>query len=126
MSNPNEDLLAAFDGHRVDDVRAASSRRRSSHPFRASSRPTGCSNSTARSDALQECLRLLIDHGAEFRDPLIAPVVLNDPDAIRVAAQAHPSFVAIARRSPRRLRRWKTSPSSMWPRNTANSTPRGR
>lgn len=95
MSNPNEDLLAAFDGHRVDDVRAALAAGADPRaPIQGKLATDWLLEQYARSDALQDCLRLLIDHGAEFRDPLIAPVVLNDPDAIRVAAQAHPSFVA--------------------------------
>jgi hypothetical protein len=43
-----------------------------------------------RSDQLQECLRLILEHGAKFRDPLIAPVLLDDAEAIREAVRANP------------------------------------
>ena len=46
-----------------------------------------------RSDSLAECLQLIVAAGAEFRDPRIAPVVMNDADAVRRAVQADPSLL---------------------------------
>jgi hypothetical protein len=46
-----------------------------------------------RSDRFVPCLRLLLDHGAALPDPLLAPVLLDDPVAIRSAAQADPAWL---------------------------------
>ena len=46
-----------------------------------------------RSDRLPECLRLLLERGAKFSSPIVAPVVLDDADGIRAAAKADPGFV---------------------------------
>ena len=93
MSASNADLLYAFHGHDVDAVRAA---------LDAGADPAGRSIASSRrlaaqaytcSDALAECLRLIVGRGAAFRDPLIAPVVLNDPQKIRTAVAANPALV---------------------------------
>ena len=95
MPDPNEDLLAAFDGHCVEDVRAAlQAGADPRQPIRGKLATDGLLEQYSRSDSLQECLRLIIESGAEFRDPLIAPVVLNDADALRTAVQADPSLLA--------------------------------
>lgn len=94
MSNPNEDLLTAFDGHCVEDVRAAlQAGANPREPIRGKLATDWLLEQYSRSDSLQECLRLLIASGAALRDPLIAPVVLNDADAIRSAVQADPSLL---------------------------------
>ena len=46
-----------------------------------------------RSDRLPACLRLLLDHGAVPDDPLVVPVLLNDPDAITALAQQMPAYL---------------------------------
>lgn len=95
MSHPNEDLLAAFDGHSLEDVRAAlAAGADPRQPIQGKLATDWLLEQYSRSDSLQACLRLLVDHGAQFRDPLIAPVVLNDADAIRSAVQADPSLLA--------------------------------
>jgi len=95
MSDPNEDLLAAFDGHCVEDVRTAlAAGANPREPIRGKLATEWLLEQYSRSDSLQECLRLLIANDAEFLDPLIAPVVLNDPDAIRSAVQANPALLA--------------------------------
>lgn len=94
MSDPNADLLAAFDGHCVDDVRAAlTAGADPRQPIRGKFATDWLLEQYSRSDSLQECLRLIIASGAEFRDPLIAPVALNDAEAIRSAVQANPSLL---------------------------------
>ena len=95
MPDPNEDLLAAFDGHCVEDVRAAlQAGADPRQPIRGKLATDWLLEQYSRSDSLQECLRLIIESGAEFRDPLIAPVVLNDADPRRTAVQADPSLLA--------------------------------
>jgi len=95
MPHPNEDLLDAFDGHAVEDVRVAlAAGADPRQPIQGKLATDWLLEQYTRSDSLQACLRLLVDHGGPFRDPLIAPVVLNDADAIRSAAQADPALLA--------------------------------
>src|SRR5204862_1107131 len=46
-----------------------------------------------RSDRLADCLRLLFERGAVLPDPAVAPVLLNDADAIKAAVMATPSLL---------------------------------
>jgi hypothetical protein len=95
MSDANADLLYAFDGHSVDDVRAAlQAGADPSVPIQGKLATDWLLEQYWRSDRLQECLRLIIERGAKFRDPAIAPVVLDDSDAIRAAVWANPSLLA--------------------------------
>lgn len=94
MSDPNADLLVAFDGHVVEDVRTA---------LAAGADVTRSINGKLatewlleeyhRTDRLQECLLLLLDRGAELSDPLLAPVLLDDSFAIRTAVEADPDLL---------------------------------
>jgi ankyrin repeat protein len=94
MSNPNADLLSAFDGHDVESVRAAL-------VAGADVRSTIDGKLTTewlleeytRSDRLKECLKLLFDYGAELRDPRLAPVLLDDAAAIRDAVDDDPDLL---------------------------------
>lgn len=43
-----------------------------------------------RSDRFGDCLRLLLERGAVFHDPAVAPVLLNDADAIKASIIANP------------------------------------
>lgn len=46
-----------------------------------------------RSPAFSECLSLLLDAGGTLDDPWLAPVLLNDPDRLRLALAAAPGLV---------------------------------
>lgn len=46
-----------------------------------------------RSDAFPACLQLLLDAGGTLDDPVLAPVLLNDPVALRAALAADPALV---------------------------------
>ena len=59
----------------------------------ANYRSTGCSKNTRRSDRLTECIRLLLDRGATYDDPLALPVLLDDADAVKSAFAANPSLL---------------------------------
>ena len=82
-------LLGAFETHSIDeiheildaglDVRA---------PIKGKSIVTSLTEMYSRSDAFPACLRLLLEHGAELDDPRIAPVLLDDADALREAILA--------------------------------------
>jgi ankyrin repeat protein len=47
-----------------------------------------------RSDRFPECLRLLLAQGAVLDDPAIAPVLLNDSEAIASAIRANPALLS--------------------------------
>jgi ankyrin repeat protein len=46
-----------------------------------------------RSDAFPTCLALLLAAGGTLDDPVLAPVLLNDPEALRAALAANPTLV---------------------------------
>jgi Ankyrin repeats (3 copies) len=95
MSDPNTDLLSAFDGHSVEDVRAALKAGANPRlPIDGKLATDWLLEQYTRSDSLAECLRLILESGAVFRDPLIAPVVLDDADAVRKAVHADPALLA--------------------------------
>jgi ankyrin repeat protein len=94
MSDPNADLLSAFDGHDVDGVRTAlAAGANVREPINGKLATDWLLEEYHRTDRLQECLRLLLDAGAELSDPVIAPVLLDDAEAIRDAADANPDFL---------------------------------
>ncbi len=43
-----------------------------------------------RSDRFADCLRLLLERGAVLEDPKLAPVLLNDPEALAAAVRRDP------------------------------------
>jgi ankyrin repeat protein len=47
-----------------------------------------------RSDRFPECLRLLLDRGAVLDDPRLAPVLLDDPEALEDAVRRDPALLA--------------------------------
>jgi hypothetical protein len=94
MSTPNEELLSAFDGHDVEGVRAAlNAGADACSPIRGKLPVNWLLEEYTRSDRLGECLRLLFQRGAALDDPLVAPVLLDDGDAIKSAARATPSLI---------------------------------
>ena len=95
MSNPNSDLLSAFDGHAVEDVRAAlAAGADPSVPIQGKLATEWLLEEYTRSDRLPDCLRLILERGAVFRDPAIAPVVLDDADAICAAVKSNPTLLS--------------------------------
>jgi hypothetical protein len=94
MSNPDEELLSAFDGHHVEDVRAAlEAGANACEPIRGKLPVDWLLEEHERSDQLGDCLRLLFARGAVLRDPVVAPVLLNDANAIKAAVTATPSLL---------------------------------
>ena len=47
----------------------------------------------SRSDRFPECLRLLLERGAELDDPRIGPVLLDDADGLAAALRRDPSLI---------------------------------
>lgn len=94
MSNPNADLLSAFDGHDVEGVRSAlAAGANVREPINGKLATDWLLQEYHRTDRLQQCLRMLLDAGAELSDPVLAPVLLDDAGAIREAADADPDFL---------------------------------
>src|SRR5262249_47467556 len=94
MSAADQELLSAFDGHDVEGVRAAlDAGANPSEPIRGKLPVDWLLEEYERSDRLGDCLRLLFARGAVLRDPVVAPVLLNDANAIQAAVRADPSVL---------------------------------
>ena len=94
MSDPNTDLLSAFDGHEVESVRAALAAGADVRsPIQGKLATEWLLEEYHRTDRLPQCLRLLLDQGAQLPDPVLAPVLLDDADAIRDAVDADPDLL---------------------------------
>jgi hypothetical protein len=94
MTTANEELLSAFDGHDVGGVRAAlESGANACELIRGKLPVDWLLEEYTRSDRLGDCLRLLFARGATLRDPVLAPVLLNDADAIKQAISSDPSIL---------------------------------
>lgn len=91
MSGPGDDLLVAFETHAVERIRAILV-----EGFDLRTPVNGLSPVNAliemyfRSDRFADCLRVLLEHGAELDDPVIASVLLNDGAALRAEIRADP------------------------------------
>lgn len=93
MATVEFDLLCAFEGHAVDDIR-----RILDAGFDARSTIKGKSVVThliemyTRSDRFPDCLRMLLDHGATIDDDGLRAVLLDDVDALNEAARRDPTL----------------------------------
>lgn len=90
----SEELLIAFELHSVERIRAvldAGLDPRS--PIRGKLPVNWLTEMYTRSDRFPECLRLLLDRGVVLDDPVVAPVLLDDADALAAAIRADPSLL---------------------------------
>jgi hypothetical protein len=88
-------LLDAFDGHDLDEVRAAlrdGADPRS--PVNGKPPVEWLTEAYTRSDRFPDILRLLLEHGAVPPDPAIVPVLLDDAEAVRTSVRADPSLLS--------------------------------
>jgi ankyrin repeat protein len=94
MDSTQERLLGAFEAHDVDGIRAVLD---AGFDPRSSIDGTTAVNHLLemywRSDGFPACLKLMLDRGAELDDPKLAPVLLNDADAVAAAVAADPSLL---------------------------------
>jgi ankyrin repeat protein len=91
MTPAQQRLLDAFDGHDLEEVRAAlrdGADPRS--PVRGKLPIEWLTEQYTRSDRLPACLRLLLEAGVIPPDPVIIPVLLDDADAVRAAVRSDP------------------------------------
>lgn len=94
MSDPNETLLSAFDGHDVDGVRAALDAGADGRsPIRGKLPIYWLLEEYHRTDRLPACLQLLFDHGAVLDDDVLRPVLLNDPIGVNTLYAVDPMIL---------------------------------
>jgi len=94
MRSPEQELLYAFDGHDLVGVRAALEAGADAvSPIDGKPPVEWLLEQYARSDRLADCLRLLFERGAVLRDPVVAPVLLDDGEAVAAAARDNPSLL---------------------------------
>ena len=91
---PANELLIAFELHSVERIRAVLDAELDLRaPIRGKSAINWLTEMYARSDNFPACLHLLLDRGAVLDDPVIAPVLLNDTEALRATIRANPSLI---------------------------------
>lgn len=82
------ELLTAFELHSVERIRSIL---KAGFDVRSQMKGKTPVNSLvemySRSDRFPDCLRLLLEHGAELDDPKIGPVLLDDPDALEATVR---------------------------------------
>jgi hypothetical protein len=94
MANQTEALPSAFDGHCVDEVKAALEAGADAwSPIRGKLPVEWLTEQYWRTDNLAGCLRLLLEAGAVMPDPAVTAVLLDDPDAVSVALRADPTLL---------------------------------
>jgi ankyrin repeat protein len=94
MSTPEEQLLAAFDGHHFDGIRAAlQAGADPCSPIRGKTPIYWLLEEYMRSDRLRDCLGLLLERGAMVEDPAVTPVLLDDADGVRTAVTETPTLL---------------------------------
>ncbi len=95
MTSAEQELLTAIELHSVEGIRAALDGGLDPRSQVAGrSLTTWLTEMYTRSDMFPDCLRLLLERGAELADPMLAPVLLDDEPAIRRALDASPSLIA--------------------------------
>lgn len=86
MNDLAAELLTAFEIHSADRIRAVLDDGFDVHSEIDGKTPIELLiEMYLRSDRFPDCLRLLMDRGAILEDPKLAPVLLNDPDALAEA-----------------------------------------
>jgi hypothetical protein len=95
MSAASDDkLLTAFERHSPEQIRATIDAGIDLHaPIREKLPVNWLVEMYTRSDRFPECLRILLERGAVLDDPVIAPILLDDVEALREAVRASPSLV---------------------------------
>ena len=90
----SNDIVVAIELHSVDQIRAAlDAGLNPRNPVRGKPLVTWLTEMYSRGDNFSKCLRLLLDRGAVLDDPIVAPVLLNDAEAVAAAIRADPSVL---------------------------------
>lgn len=94
MAPSYDELLAAFESHAIDRVCRLLDAGIDVHAPRDGTTPVmRLVAMYTRSDRFPDCLRLLLERGAALDDPRLAPVLLDDPDALDAALDADPTLL---------------------------------
>jgi ankyrin repeat protein len=94
MATVEFNLLGAIEGHSVGEIRTildAGFDVRT--PIKGKSVVAHLTEMYSRSDDFPDCLRLLLERGAQLDDPRIGPVLLNDADGLSTALRDDPSLI---------------------------------
>ena len=95
MTTTEEKFLYAIEVHSVEGIQAALDAGLAPRaPIHGKSPVTSLIEMYTRSDSFPDCLRLLLDRGAVLDDPVIAPILLDDAEALTAALRADPSLIA--------------------------------
>jgi ankyrin repeat protein len=89
-----QELLVAFEVHSPERIRAVVDAGFDVRaPVDGTTPVTSLLEMYYRSDRFPACLAVLLAHGAELNDPLLAPVLLNDTSLLRAAIERDPGLV---------------------------------
>jgi hypothetical protein len=89
-----DDILAAIELHSVEQIRSALDGGLNPRSLiRGKSLVNWLTEMYSRGDDFPKCLRLLLDRGAVLDDPVVAPVLLNDAEALASAIRANPALL---------------------------------
>jgi len=88
------ELLTAFEIHSVDRIQAVLDEGFDVHSEIKGKTPVSTLiEMYLRSDRFPDCLRLLLERGAVLDDPKLAPVLLNDAEALTAAVRSDPDLL---------------------------------
>ncbi len=94
MTSVEFDLLGAFEVHSVEQIRVILDTGFDVRtPIKGKSVINHLTEMYSRSDGFPACLRLLLERGALLDDPRIAPVLLDDEEALTRALSDDPSLI---------------------------------
>lgn len=94
MADFIDDFLLACETHDPDQLRSVLGKGCDLRlPIRGKLPLTWLIEMYTRSDRFPACLHLVLEQGATLEDPYIAPVLLDDPDALRDALNRDPSLL---------------------------------
>lgn len=89
----DKEFLVAVELHSVERIRAALDAGLDPRtPIRGKLPVDWLTEMYTRSERFPACLRLLLERGAELRDPALAPVLLDDAEMVAAAVRNHPSL----------------------------------
>ncbi|MGE0702327.1 MAG: ankyrin repeat domain-containing protein [Vicinamibacterales bacterium] len=90
----NPDILVAFELHAVEQIREALDAGLNPRAqIQGKSLVNWLTEMYGRGDNFPKCLRLLLDRGALLDDPAVAPVLLNDGQALAAAIRTNPALL---------------------------------
>lgn len=94
MATVEFNLLGAIEGHSVDEIRQILDEGFDVRTLiKGKSVVAHLTEMYTRSDHFPDCLRLLLERGAQLDDPRIGPVLLNDSDSLTAALRDDSSLI---------------------------------